>query len=199
MWEVHSQCPHGHCGLAIISELLTAVGGVKRCATAEVETEEVVSWKKEEKKWVEVLPPMSTARKDHAVVSDDRYVVAAGGDGKTSVELFTVSSNTWSTLTHFQRPLRDITATLCGDRVYAMSSKGETYSIPLPQKGAYTDMPAERLSDAPTKHSPDKPEELPSDTRTERPLSAPAERPPDAPIERTQDTPTERRPDASIE
>ena len=75
---------------------------------------------------------MNTARWDHAVLSEDDYVIAVGGrDGETSVELFTVSTNTWSTVTSLPQPLTDITATLSYNILYAMDSGGRTFSISM--------------------------------------------------------------------
>ena len=67
---------------------------------------------------------MNTARSEHAVVSDDRYVIAVGGDGETSVELFTVSTNTWSTVTSLPRVLPCIPATLLCNILCAMDWNG---------------------------------------------------------------------------
>lgn len=182
-WRVHSCCPHLNTGLAIINELLTAVGGEVKLR----ETNKVVSWKENEKKWMEEFPPMNTARRNHAVVSDDRYVVAAGGDNRTSVEIFTISFNTWSTLTGFPRSLYPsfISATLCGDSVYVLDYKGLTYSFSLPSS-VRTDL----NNDEPAKLSPDTPTEakVPPDTPTvaKVPPDMPAELPPNTP---TADTP----------
>jgi len=89
-------------------------------------TNKLLSWKNQV--WEEVFPPMSTARRDHAVVSDNQYIIAAGGgDDETSVELFDISCSTWSTVASLPRPLLLITATVCGDRLYVMGYVGETY------------------------------------------------------------------------
>jgi len=71
---------------------------------------------------------MNTARLDHAVITNDRYVIAIGESGETSIELFTVSTNTWSTVTSLPQPLRYITA--C-NILYAMDWDGQTYSISM--------------------------------------------------------------------
>ena len=74
---------------------------------------------------------MNTARSDHAVLSEDDYVIAVGGeDDETSVELFTVSTNTWSTVTSLPQPLT-ITATLSCNILYAMDWDGRTFSISM--------------------------------------------------------------------
>ena len=123
-WQVHSQCPYCYPGLAIISGLLTAIGG----KNIFVKTNKLVSWKEGE--WLERFPPMNIARYNHAVVSNGRYVIAAGGDdSETSVEMFPISSITWSTVTSLPQPLPNITATLCGDHIYAMASEEYSDSI----------------------------------------------------------------------
>lgn len=122
-WQEHSHCPHDDPGLAIISDLLTAVGG----KAGSQKTNKLVSWK--DGKWVEEFPPMNTPRFEHAVVSDGRYVIAAGGKDEASVELFTISSNTWATVTSLPQPFTMITATLCGPYLYAMDDDGATYSM----------------------------------------------------------------------
>ena len=93
-WKEHSQCPHTETGLAIMKDLLTAVGGENRSGD---KTNKLVTWRGG--RWEEVFPPMNTARCNHAVQTDSSYVIAAGGGGETSVEIFNMSSNSWSTVT----------------------------------------------------------------------------------------------------
>ena len=195
-WRWHSYCPHINAGLAIINELLTAIGGEVRL----YETNKVVSWKENEKKWVEEFPPMKTARRNHAVVNNDHYVIAAGGDNNTSVEIFAISSKTWSTLTNFPRSLDPsfISATLCGDSVYVLDRKGRTYSFSLPSSlrmDLTNDELAKLLSDTSiggtlAQLPPDIPTatKIPSDTSAELPHNTPTADTPDTP---TADTPAE--------
>ncbi len=105
-WQEHSHCPLCWTGLAIIKDFLTAVGGKERSR----KTNKLLSWR--DGRWEEVFPPMNAARSDHAVVIDDHYVIAVGGVGETSVELFTISTNTWPTVASLPRPLTTITSTL---------------------------------------------------------------------------------------
>ena len=121
-WQEHSECPHSNTGLTIIRGVLTAIGGEGRSG----KTNKLLSWKNQV--WEEVFPPMSTARCGHAVVGYSGYVIAAGGArGETSVELFDISCSTWSTVASLPQPLHQITATVCGDRLYVMGYGGETY------------------------------------------------------------------------
>ena len=124
-WQEHSHCPHKWTGLAIIKDLLTVVGGLEEGR----KTNKLLSWR--DGRWEEVFPPMNTARWNHVVLSEDDYVIAVGGDGETSVELFTVSTNTWSTVTSLPQPLPEITATLSCNILYAMDWYGRTFSISM--------------------------------------------------------------------
>ena len=127
-WQEHSHCPHNQTGLAIIKDLLTVIGGKEEEEGRK--TNKLLSWR--DGRWEEVFPPMNTARWDHAVLSEDDYVIAVGGeDGETSVELFTVSTNTWSTVTSLPQPLTVITATLSCNILYAMDLDGQTFSISM--------------------------------------------------------------------
>ena len=68
---------------------------------------------------------MNTVHYDHAVVRDDHYIIAAGGwEYEKSVELFTLSTNTWSSVTSLPQYLPDITATSSGGIIYAMDDVG---------------------------------------------------------------------------
>ena len=125
-WQEHSYCPHRDPGLAIIKDLLTVIGGKEEEGR---KTNKLLSWR--DGRWEEVFPPMNTARWDHAVLSEDDYVIAVGGYDETSVELFTVSTNTWSTVTSLPQPLYHITATLSCNILYTMDWDGQTFSISM--------------------------------------------------------------------
>ena len=89
-------------------------------------------------KWVEVYPPMNTARYRPAVVStsDGDYLIAIGGWGSdgartATVELFQVKSRRWYTLTGLPQPLPLPSATICGDQLHVIGIDGEGYSCSL--------------------------------------------------------------------
>ena len=122
-WKEHANCPYRDTALIIINGYLTTVGGRSKRET----TNKVLSRKGG--RWEEEVPPMVTARYDHAVVSNEHTLVAAGGDVEESVEVFTGSS--WSSVAPLPRYLHDITATLCEDKVYVMDSLGNIYTSSL--------------------------------------------------------------------
>ena len=86
-------------------------------------------------KWVEVYPPMNTARSNPTVVStsDGDYLIAIGGndsDGAMTA-LFQVKSRRWYKLTDLPQPLLLPSATICGDQLHVIGIDGEGYSCSL--------------------------------------------------------------------
>ena len=125
-------CPYEKSGLAIIDSELTTVGG---WVIAD-RTNKLFTLRHGE--WVEVYPPMNTARSSPAVVStsDGDYLIAIGGwviDGAATatVELFQVKSRRWYKLTDLPQPLQSPLATICGDQLHVIGRGGKGYSCSL--------------------------------------------------------------------
>ena len=123
-WKKHANCPYHNTALIFINGYLTTVGGQdERDRT----TKKVLSRKGG--RWKEEVPPMVTARYDHAVMTNKHTVVVAGGEKEESVEVFTGSS--WSSVAPLPRYLPSITATLCEDQVYVMDWDSNIYTSSL--------------------------------------------------------------------
>ena len=125
-------CPYEDSALAIIDSELTTVGGEDRAGC----TNRLFTLR--QGKWVEVYPPMKTARSKPAVVStsDGDYLIAIGGFGSYSgwtatVELFQVKSRRWYTLTGLPQPLPLPSATICGDQLHVIGRDCNGYSCSL--------------------------------------------------------------------
>ena len=126
-WMRLPSCPYYNSGLAIIDSELTTVGGLDGAGcTNRLFTRRQGKWLRQWK-WVEVYPPMNTARSSPVVVStsDGDYLIAIGGwvsDGAATatVELFQVKSIGWYKLTDLPQPLRDPSATICGDLLHVI-------------------------------------------------------------------------------
>lgn len=69
-WKRHSQCPRSWTGL----DLLTAIGGKERSGNMN----KLVSYS--HGRWEMVFPPMNYVHLNHAMVSDDHYIIAVEGD-----------------------------------------------------------------------------------------------------------------------
>ena len=130
-WMQLPSCPYRYSALAIIDSELTTVGGLDRAGC----TNRLFTLR--QGKWVEVYPPMTTARYDPAVVStsDGDYLIAIGGvgsDGWTAtVQLFQVKSRRWFKLTDLPPPLIRPSATICGDQLYVIGNDHNGYSCSL--------------------------------------------------------------------
>ena len=118
-WDKLPPCPYCYSALVIIDGALTAVGGWDGSHF----TNKLVTLR--QRRWVEELPPMKTARSRTAVVStsDGEYVLVIGGrvgGWTTTVELFQVRSRRWVELTHLPRPLTYPSATIYGNLIHVI-------------------------------------------------------------------------------
>ena len=134
-------CPYKDSGLAIIDSELTTVGGY---GADRLFTRRQGKWLRQWK-WVEVYPPMNTARDNPAVVStsDGDYLIAIGGwvthpsgvggfgSVRWTTSVFQVKSKRWCTLTDLPQCLIQPSATICGDLLHVIGNDGDGYSCSL--------------------------------------------------------------------
>ena len=131
-WDKLPPCLYRDSALVIIDGALTAVGGYDDGSHF---TNKLVTLR--QRRWVEELPPMKTARSHTAVVStsDGEYVLVIGGGGRgywtTTVELFQVRSRRWAELTHLPRFLTYPSATICGNHIHVIGGDGNGFSCSL--------------------------------------------------------------------
>ena len=121
------ECPQSDFGLAVVNNLITAVGGVsggwytkRNCSFSGGE-------------WVTVFPPMPTQRRLAAVISAQNYLIAAGGVGVgvavlSTVEVMDTNTLEWYTAASLPEPVRNMSATLCGGRLYLLGGRDKNYS-----------------------------------------------------------------------
>ena len=131
-WSKLPECPQNSFGLAVINNLLTAVGGAPNGLFSEDATKRLVSFNGS--KWVTVFPPMPTKRERPAVISAQNYLIAAGGvlftggkgDGRkalSTVEVMNIATRKWYTAASLPEPVSDMSATVCGGRLYLLGGK----------------------------------------------------------------------------
>ena len=137
-WDKFSPCPYRDSALVIIDGALTTVGGYNGSHWEGFHyTNKLVTLR--QRRWVEELHPMKTARSHAAVVStsDGEYVLVIGGGGggggrwATTVELFQVRSRRWAELTHLPQPLTLPSATICGNHIHVIGHDGDGFSCSL--------------------------------------------------------------------
>ena len=124
-WNQLPECPQTLFGLAVINNLLTAVGGVSSGLFSEDFTNRLVSFNGS--KWVTIFPPMPTKRYVPAVISAQNYFIAAGGRGErytytalSTVEVMNTDTREWYTAASLPEPVWYRTATVCGGRLYIL-------------------------------------------------------------------------------
>ena len=120
MWSSLPQSPHSYCSLAVVSGLLTAIGG----GPGRIVTNQLLSLTGEGK-WVECFPPMPTKRYGTAAVCSGKSLVMAGGRGGDNKPLHTVEvmdteTLQWSTASSLPFTVAYASATICQDRIYLL-------------------------------------------------------------------------------
>ena len=119
MWSSLPESPYNYFSLAVVSGLLTAIGGKSWLA---YHTNQLFSFTGEGN-WVERFPPMPTKRNGTAAVCSGKSLVVAGGyDNKplNIVEVMDTETLQWSTASSLPFALRYASVTICQDRIYLM-------------------------------------------------------------------------------
>ena len=122
-WSKLPECPQRNFGLAVINNLLTAVGGMSSGLFSRDFTNRLVSFSGG--KWVTVFPPMPTKRCWLTVISAQNYLIAAvGGVGVrgelSTVEVMNIATREWYTAASLLEPVDLMSATVCGGHLYLL-------------------------------------------------------------------------------
>ena len=120
-WSQLPKCPNCDFSLAMVNNLLTAIGG--KTTKYGKYTSSLLSIT--DKKWTEQFPPMPTKRWLTAVACSSTSLVVAGGVGEgfeklCTVEVMDTETLQWSTASSLPHPLTQAAATICGDQVYML-------------------------------------------------------------------------------
>ena len=122
-WITLPHCPKRSFAVAIVSGLLTAIGGFK---AGEGSVNTLLSLSSEghghTRKWYEEFPPMTFSHHCPAAVCTGHILVVAGGYGSEEngrcVEVLDTCTMCWSIGASLPFPLWRATAVACGDRIY---------------------------------------------------------------------------------
>ena len=130
-WFPLLDCPHTAFSLAVVDNLLTAIGGWQ----AGPYTNTLLSLTEEgqDRKWVETFRPMTTKRNCTCAVSSGAALIVIGGRGDggvvlSTVEVVDVSTKVWTTAASLPEPLHSASATICGDRVYLLGAVNRSHN-----------------------------------------------------------------------
>ena len=141
-----------HSSLAIVSGLLTVIGGLDDRGLANIISNTLLSLMGDDvdtKEWKEHFPPMPTARYHAAAVTTSQHLIVAGGIGKerlsrflpenlkkdvnlNNVEVMNIDTQIWSTVASLPHPYCKISATVCRDKLYLLGgvdTKAKSLSV----------------------------------------------------------------------
>ena len=115
-WSRLPDNPNKEFGLAVISGLLTSVGGYNSHDV--VDTNIVLSLSGE---WSEVFPPMPTPRSRTACTTTEKVLVVAGGvavSALATVEVMDINKKQWSSVSSLPQKLHSLSGIIFGDSLY---------------------------------------------------------------------------------
>ena len=119
-WSELPENPNTNCGLVVIENLLTTVGGIGYNNPTNTLLSLVDG--KKEKKWQETLPHMAVPRYAAACITTEKVLVVAGGraadEGLSSVEVMRIDSKQWSVVSSLPRKCWFMSPTVVGDTLF---------------------------------------------------------------------------------
>lgn len=115
--------PQYYYASAIVNRELVLIGGVN--SVDHVTTRKLSTYDSREKTWVEILPPLPTARSSASAVSWGDYLFVVGGINTSgnftdAVEILHLSSQQWSTAMPLPRPLAGASVVIYRSRLYIL-------------------------------------------------------------------------------
>lgn len=135
-WHVVPGCPLFGSSLAVVNDLVTAVGGEELVGNKPSKKLLSLVNKDGEKKWVpqDQFEQIPTPRNFPAVVCIKSHLIVAGGKkgrnyGQTylnSVEIMNTENGRWSTAARLPYPYSRMSMTVCRDRIYMLGGFGLT-------------------------------------------------------------------------
>ena len=123
-WSELPKCPSTRFGLAVVNDLVTAVGGISSSGRP---INRLYSFSGG--KWEKIFPAMPNKRYLPAVVTAQGYLIAAGGKEwrgvVSTVEVMNMDTLEWYTAASLPEPVYHASATVCEGRLYILGGKSK--------------------------------------------------------------------------
>ena len=121
-WNQLPDLKNSNCSMAIVNNLVTAIGGSK-LMTGYSRKLYSLTGKAKGMKWTKLLQPMPTKRSETSALCVKTALIVAGGEGKNgkvlaTVEVMNTDTKQWSSASDLPEPLWGASATLCGNVFY---------------------------------------------------------------------------------
>ena len=133
-WNDLPTCPLFGSSLAVVNDLVTAVGGEEKISKAPITTLISLETKDGETSWViqEQYQPIPTPRSFTSVVCARNSLIVAGGKkgwqyGQTylnTVEIMDTENGTWCSAARLPYPYSRMSVTVCRDKIYMLGGYG---------------------------------------------------------------------------
>ena len=104
------------CGLTVVDDLLTSVGGFRVGYT-----NTLLSLVGHPQHWSEIFPPMPTPHRDTTCITTERALVVAGGSSGVhldTVEVMNITTKQWSAVCSLPQKIMCFSGVACGDTLY---------------------------------------------------------------------------------
>ena len=125
LWSQLPDCPNSNCSIAVIDNLLTAIGGYfRRQNSKKLYSNKLYSLKQQTQRlqWVEEFPPMPTKRcLPTSICTETNLTVAGGCSDKphlACVEVMNRNTRQWSVAANMPCGMSRASGVICGDRLY---------------------------------------------------------------------------------
>ena len=138
-WRKLPVCPYRDVGLAVVDDLLTAVGGLSDGVFPVEHTNYLFSFSGS--RWVTIFPPMPTKRGYTTVISAQDYLIAAGGLGEgdepilSTVEVMNITARQWYTAASLPVHVYLMSATICRGCLYLLGGECDYDRNGVPTNG----------------------------------------------------------------
>ena len=125
-WSELPPAPNASFALVAVRGILTAIGGYNRQNFSNTLYSLVSS--EGNSVWKQTLPPMKDTRVSPSAISNERFVVVAGGETEAvrnrfvshTVELLDIQTQLWMIADRLPKPVKRSYMALCNDRLYIM-------------------------------------------------------------------------------
>ena len=127
-WSRLLDCPHEKCSLAVISDLVTTIGGYTSNSLITNKLFSITCTSSGEK-WTKVFPPMPTERWNAFSLCTGTSLIVAGGFGElfhsdseplTTVEVLNTTTHQWSSVADLPQPISSASAAVCDNHIYVV-------------------------------------------------------------------------------
>ena len=129
-WKQLPNCKNRGCSVAVVSELVTVIGGSKFVTGYSRKLYSLAGGTGKTTRWAKALPPMQIGRSESTSLCTEKVLIVAGGEGRrvralTAVEVMNIETKQWSMAADLPKPVWGASTALCGNYLYMVGGVHE--------------------------------------------------------------------------